>query len=191
MDKIKEIARYLEQEHFPCHECGAVNTLDELVIRTPEDSAGQETRYWAVCAHCNHFIQWMYDRKVDRVFWKTGMVEIGKLDTGLLMWMMNNEYDSVKTRLFIAAALRGRVGVHDVPDIEEIGKTKAEANLLKVQFKLKQERQRKLDLILLWQEKILSNWATWEHSDMAKAEQNIMRWRKRVEHINQKLNGTL
>ena len=182
MDKIKEIARYLEQEHWPCKACGAVNTLEEIgVCETAPDV------HHAVCAHCDDIMGRMYDRKVDRVFWKTGMHEIGKLDTGLLMWMMNNEYQDIKTRLFIAAALRSRVGVHDVPDIEEIGKTKAEANLLKVQFKLKQERQRKHDLILLWQEKILSNWQEWEHSEMAKAEKNIRRWRKRVEHINEKL----
>jgi len=181
--RVKEIAEYLDNKEFNCRSCGCVNSLEELVVQQMTTKAGK-VQYKGICHPCGAFIEWMPDRKVDRVWWGGEMTEIASLETGLLIWMINKEVGSVNTRKFIQKALMARVDVHEVPDITN---TKAEEALLKVQLEMKAEILEKSNLIKKTQDKIVAEFATLGAIDMEHHEKNIITWRKRVAHLKEKL----
>ena len=175
---IKDIQNYLGECEFPCTSCGSINTLEELIVQLDNNRAK------ATCAHCETFIKWLPAKKIDRVFWKGNMTEIAKIETSLLMWMVNNQFGSHSARRFIRIELMTRVDASEVPDIQT---DRAEERELANRTKLRKEQNHLLHLTKIEQQLILDNWETWDTGKMEHSERLIVKWKQRVEFLEKKL----
>ena len=183
MDKVIEIAKYLEITELACRNCGTVAPLEEINIKPTAFNSGN-VKYKAVCPECHYFIQWMPEKKIERVFFKGSMHQIAELETGLLQWMMKMPHYSNPVKLFVAQALRGRIDNYQVPDIEA---DRAEEHKLDLIKKLKMERERKIGLIQDEQKTIIDNWNVDDAPRMEHYRKNIVKWQNRVAFIDKKL----
>jgi len=178
---IKDIQNYLGECEFPCTSCGSINTLEELIVQLDNNRAK------ATCAHCETFIKWLPAKKIDRVFWKGNMTEIAKIETSLLMWMVNNQFGSHSARRFIRIELMTRVDASEVPDIQEDDSSRAVEKQLKKKADMKAEIEHWEKRVTEAQTRIIAGWETSSSVKMDKEERNIKKWRRRIENIQKKL----
>ena len=177
---IKDISNYIGDTQFPCRQCGSVNTLEELVVSYDEETK----RSKGICAHCDAFIKLMPTKKIDRVFWKGSMVEIAKIDTGLLMWFINKGVHGAVARKFIRIEILTRLDAPDV--IPDIAPDSADERALRIINKAKMEIEHCEELIATEQGLIVKNWNAWDAPKMASSENYIKKWRKRIVFLTKK-----
>jgi len=122
LNRIVDIAIYRGESELICTQCGSVNGLTEanVVVTTSKD---YKKRYHAQCPDCLSIVKQLKSHKAERIFWRGSMVEVPKLDTSLIMWMLNNNFnhDKHKEELFRELKARMREPVQlkltETPDV--------------------------------------------------------------------------
>jgi hypothetical protein len=128
IERIKEIAIYLNDIEFTCTKCGTINTLATIDI-IQALNVRHIPYYKAMCPDCNSYIRRMKNTKAERIWYKGSMQEIAKLDTSLLMWMLSTPFTTnIRERAAITAVLKTRVvGTCEAP--QTMTEIKAQAAL--------------------------------------------------------------
>ena len=113
-DRLQQIAEYLKEEEQICKSCGSIFMLTAEMLATKQDKRGK-LLVSVTCPECNSFVKWASTSKIDRIYWKGGMEELGKMDNGLLMWLMNNKYGSKKDQANVIKELKARMNGAPAP----------------------------------------------------------------------------
>ena len=90
-ERVKDISRYLGIIDYPCRKCGAVNIVEEVDVEVIAGKKGNPI-FRALCPDCGAFIRRMRNTKAEKIYWKGSTHEIAKLDTSLLIWMLQVGY---------------------------------------------------------------------------------------------------
>ena len=88
------------------------------MLTTKQDKRGK-LLVSITCPGCNSFVKWASTSKIDRIYWQGSMIELGKLDNGLLMWLMNNKYGSKKDQANVIKELKARMNGAPAPKAVE------------------------------------------------------------------------
>lgn len=121
-ERLQQIAEYNKEEDQICKACGSIFTLTAEMLATKQDKRGK-LLVSVTCPECNSFVKWASTSKIDRIYWKGSMEELGKMDNSLLMWLMNNKYGSKKDQANVIKALKARMEGGEAPkavqDVEQ------------------------------------------------------------------------
>ena len=90
-ERIIDIARYLGEHELTCKKCGLIMDVSEGVIDMKAGKRGNPI-FSASCPDCGAYIKRMRNSKGEKIFWRGSTHEVAKLETSLLIWMLQVGY---------------------------------------------------------------------------------------------------
>lgn len=177
---IKEIAIYLGETELQCKHCGSVTPTDDVVIET-KYSSSHKASYYAHCPDCEGFLKKMRQDKKSRVFWKGSMIDIGKFDSGLLLWMLQIGYTKNKNvEDAIGKLLWDRT---EIPNIKDIKISKRELMEIEHNKTIKDKQAEIADNVAKWDKEIESlhsaDYVNWDYYETKKHNDKIRFFQRR------------
>lgn len=184
INTIIDIAEYNGITELICKACGAVEPVGSCRI-SQEYTKAHIPIIKAYCAHCDKFLKFLPQSKVERIWWKGSMTEVAKFETGLLMWFINN--DTIKSPKIKAAVYDElRIRLEKQPEKLEIINTRAERQEQEAKEatrgneKLLREYEAKVEE---YKDRIVAEFQTLSHYHMLDLEKRIKWLNKRIDKL--------
>ena len=178
-ERVKDIARYLGEHELSCKKCGLVMDVEECDIEMKVGKRGNPL-FSAYCPDCGAYIKRMRNTKTEKIFWRGSTHEVAKLETSLLIWMLQVGYIT-NERVINAVRhhLKGRIVTNKTIEPMSISEQK-EITLKKEIRGLKIKLGEDVKKRELYNHEMLMNAATWDAVQMGKFMTGMKTINKRI-----------
>ena len=190
IEKIREIAKYLEIDELNCRACGSLNSIDQVNIEVSHDKRDNPLG-GAYCPDCSAWIKWLPLSKVERIWFRGSMHEIPSFDTSLLFWFINN--DTLKTdKIRLAVLDELRIRLEKQPDkLAEVNERAERIETERKEAERADDRQlaEYLKKVRECQDKIVAEYATLDYFAMLDLEKRIKWLNRRIEKLQKSVDS--
>jgi hypothetical protein len=100
-----DIQIFTGEKEYSCKSCGAVESWLNIEIHE-QTFTNTKRHYRALCPHCLTLSKYMLQSKVERIFYKNSMSEVGEFETSLLLWMKKVKYHGIQKKRIMDAVDR-------------------------------------------------------------------------------------